>query len=161
MSKFKTFPLPQGKTNICSAKFLLGGHTGKDGSECSGFCPVYDCGPEETFCSGGNDPNDCPMSDLCVPFANMKGKDGMDCPEMCPTNCGIDEIFCMGGEDDNGCKMYDFCVHQDDPNGCPTAETPTCEDNWKEKKCISKKNNGKCDKNKVKKNCQKTCEFCE
>ena len=59
------------------------------------------------------------MSDLCVPFANMKGKDGMDCPEICPTNCGFEETFCMGGEDGNGCKMADFCVPQDDPNGCP------------------------------------------
>ena len=35
-----------------------------------------------------------------------------------------------------------------------------CKDIWKTKKCIRRKNKGKCGKKKVKKNCQKTCEYC-
>merc|ERR1719499_385611 len=88
---------------------------GKDGSECPGFCQVdpHMCGPETTFCDGGFDQNDCQMPNMCVPFANMKGNDGMDCPENCPANCGSNGQSCMGEMDENGCLRPEFCVPQD------------------------------------------------
>ena len=36
-----------------------------------------------------------------------------------------------------------------------------CEDNWRTKHCQRRKDKGKCNKRIVKKNCQKTCGFCE
>ena len=36
-----------------------------------------------------------------------------------------------------------------------------CEDNWRTEHCQRRKDDGKCNKRIVKKNCQKTCGFCE
>ena len=98
---------------------------GKDGLECPGFCQVdpHMCGPETTFCDGGYDQNECQMPNMCVPFSNMKGKDGMDCPENCPANCGSNDRLCMGEVDENGCLRPEFCVPQDhyDKYGCAPA----------------------------------------
>ena len=38
-----------------------------------------------------------------------KGKDGMECPAICPTNCGPHELRCWGGRDWNGCEMPGSC----------------------------------------------------
>ena len=36
----------------------------------------------------------------------------------------------------------------------------TCKDKMKTKKCLNRKNAGKCDEIRVKNKCQKTCGFC-
>ena len=59
--------------------------------------------------------------------------------------CGddVNTAFC------NDCQCLD-----------PDFGGATCEDIWSTKKCQRRKNKGKCGKPWVKKNCQKTCEYC-
>merc|ERR1712066_1033131 len=65
--------------------------------------------------------------------------------------CGWDGGDCCGEINDTYCSACEYL----DPN-----YEEVCEDNWKTKKCLKKKQKGKCDKNKVKKNCAKTCGHC-
>ena len=118
------------------------------------FCPVH-CKAEEMHCGGQWDPKTGKQmtSDTCMPM-----KDG-DCMNSCPVYCPDDAMICPGGSDAMGCKMPDFCYHGE---SCPdpTTGADNCKDNWPAKKCKKRKNKGKCNAKKVKKNCQKTCEFC-
>merc|ERR1711963_1216417 len=118
-------------------------------SECPTFEPVK-CGPEDMPCPKGMDMNACPMPDFCIPMKGPMGKDGFECPSMCPTNCGMDcpgfcpstcsneEMMCPGGSDDNGCIMPDFCVPSkgglsfDNMTHCPAFCPSKCgmEETW-------------------------------
>ena len=69
--------------------------------------------------------------------------------------CGWDGGDCCG---DNVNTQYCSVCACLDPN--PQKVDSTCVDIWSGDKCANKKNKGKCDKFWMKKNCQKTCEFC-
>ena len=53
-------------------------------------------------------------------ITGMPGKDGVECPVMCPVNCGSEEHACWGGVDANDCMMPDFCIPMKDQ--CPTPD---------------------------------------
>ena len=46
---------------------------------------------------------------MCYLLAGNTGKDGAQCPVMCPTKCMDTDIPCYGGSDDNGCTYPEFC----------------------------------------------------
>ena len=53
------------------------------------------------------------MQDSCKPIKDadgMVGKDGTDCPGLCPTICGPDEVACYIGLNWNDCMQADICV---------------------------------------------------
>ena len=60
-------------------------------------------------CWGGEDSNECPMPDICIPMKGGPGNDGNECPVSCPVKCGGEEMPCYGGSDYNGCPHGDFC----------------------------------------------------
>ena len=46
------------------------------------------------------------------------GKDGVECPAVCPTHCNPeDQMSCWGGKDDNECDVADFCIPSKGPVG--------------------------------------------
>ena len=46
------------------------------------------------------------------------GKDGVECPAVCPTHCNPeDQMSCWGGKDDNECDVADFCIPNKGPVG--------------------------------------------
>ena len=40
----------------------------------------------------------------------MTGKDGENCPAVCPAKCSNDEMHCWAGSDANDCPMADSCI---------------------------------------------------
>lgn len=48
---------------------------------------------------------------------SLIGKDGIECPAMCPVQCGPGEMTCYGGHDENGCEYGDICVPMKGPMG--------------------------------------------
>ena len=92
-------------------------------------------------------------ADYCIP--NKIG----DCWNACPIKCGENDQVCPGPKGEDGCQiMADTCFPAKE--NCPDHNLPECKDNWSTKKCEKRKNKGKCGKNKVAKNCQKTCGKC-
>jgi len=75
-------------------------------------------------------------------------------------NCGCewDGGDCCG--DDVKTQYCDECLCLDPSEKDTTTTEAPCKDNWSEKKCQNRKKKGKCNKGKVAKNCQKTCEKC-
>merc|ERR1711913_277968 len=55
-------------------------------------------------------PMGCAMQEVCAPGKSGPGRDGMECPGVCPVKCGPNETFCDGGFDPNNCKMADRCI---------------------------------------------------
>ena len=41
-----------------------------------------------------------------------------------------------------------------------TTTTPSCQDNWNERRCTKQKNRNNCGRNSVQTNCRKTCAIC-
>ena len=120
------------------------------------FCPVH-CGPEDMHCPGTWDHASGKQSspDYCMPMKDPS----TGCPNMCPVQCGENDQVCPGPKGEDGCQiMADTCFPAKE--NCPDHNLPECKDNWSTKKCEKRKNKGKCGKNKVAKNCQKTCGKC-
>merc|ERR1712173_75655 len=72
------------------------------------------------------------MQEVCQPGKSGPGRDGMECPGVCPVKCGPEETFCDGGFDPNNCKMSDRCIpfaHMPgkDGNECPEICPKNCE----------------------------------
>ena len=41
------------------------------------------------------------------------GKDGIECPAVCPVDCAPGDMHCWGGHDANECANADFCIPKD------------------------------------------------
>ena len=84
-----------------------------------------------------------------------KGPESFIPNHFCFLECSWDGGDCCG--DDVNTQFCSACQCLD-PNSQKVDET--CSDNWTAAKCANKKKAGKCEKFWVKKNCQKTCEYC-
>ena len=94
-------------------------------------------------------------------------------PEVDCVDSWIGDDYCDDQNNNAGCQWDggDCCGNDSDSwdNFCSACECldpdfdeegPECDDIWTAKKCQRRKSKGKCNKKKVQRNCQFTCELC-
>ena len=71
--------------------------------DCPTFC-TENCGPDMTYCPGGQDSYGCEMPGWCHPYDLTA-----ICQEECPLNCHENEYPCPMDMDERGCRLPDVC----------------------------------------------------